>query len=352
MLPVARVLIIIALFLSWSAYANTAVQLEEKIKADPDNVSARVKLAEIRIEEKQFEKAAELLDAYTDLLSNAGFRALAFAYSNLKRYEDEVRVLTIISKKDEENFEWRMLLGSAYLKQAASLKKDEMEKNARLLTSGIQQLRMALKLSPKYRPAFDLLLRTLIEQKAHNEARELLMEGISSYGPRADLYKELCRLDSNDGFLVQAVNNCTESIKISPNYPDHQVYLIQALYDQKEEVKAEKQAISAAKKFPNSEFVQWAAGTMFFRKKNFPVAARYFKAAAKAKPGSGRAQFGLAQSLYEAGQHEEALEHFIAACKADRETVETFLSSGARLKQRGNTELGGKYTQAAYACKP
>jgi tetratricopeptide (TPR) repeat protein len=343
---------IIIFLLSFSAFAQqSAEQLEKKIKTDPDNVVARVKLAEIRIHEKNYAKAVELLDAYTDQLSHAGFRALAFGYSNLKRYEDEVRVLNIIAKKDEENHEWHMLLAHAYLKQAAPLGDKDFDKKSRLLTSGIQQLRMALKISPKYKPAYDLLLKTLIEQKAHNEARELLMEGIESFGPRADLYRELCRIDSNDGFLVQAVSNCTESIKISPNYPDHYVFLVQALYDQKEEVKAEKHATTAARKFPNSEFVQWAAGTMFFRKKNFPVSTRYFKAAVKAKPESGRAQFGLAQSLYEGGQHAEALEHFIKACKASHETVETFLSSGARLKQRGNPELGAKYTAAANSCR-
>lgn len=349
-LSVARA---VAVFLlSWPALAQDATVLEQKIKANPDNIVARVKLAEIRITEKNFAKATELLDAYTDQLPAAGFRALAFAYSSLKKFEDEVRVLSIIAKKEEENHEWHMLLAHAYLKQAAALDKKEMEKHARLLTAGIQQLRMVLKIQPKYKPAFDLLLKTFIEQKAHNEARELLIEGIQSFGKRPDLFRELCRLDSNDGFLVQAVSNCTESIKISPNYPDHYVFLIQALYDQKEEVKAEKQATAAAKKFPNSEFVQWAAGTMFFRKKNYPVSARYFKAAVKSKPDSGRAQFGLAQALFEAGQEQEALEHFIKACKADNDTVDTFLSSGARLKQRNNTELGTKYTQAAYACRP
>lgn len=343
--------------LSWSAgpcgsaFAQTVDQLEQKLKTDPDNISARVKLAEIRLQEKDYPKATELLNEYTDQLPGAGFRALAFAYSAQKKFEDEVRVLSIIAKKEEENYEWPMLLAHAYLKQAATMKKEEYEKQGRLMTSGIQQLRMALKLSPKYKPAYDLLLKTFIEQKAHNEARELLIEGIQNYGPRPDLYRELCRIDSNDGFLVQAVTNCTESIKISPRYPDHYVFLIQALYDQKEEVKAEKIAISAGKKFPSSEFVQWAAGTMFLRKKNYPVASRYFKAAVKAKPDSGRAQFGLARALFESGQEKEALEHFIKACKADHETVETFLSSGGRLKQKGNTELGSKYTQAAYSCR-
>lgn len=344
-------MIVLALFFSCYAHAQTAGTLESKIKSDPDNVGARVKLAEIRLAEKKFAEAADLLNAYTDQLGGGGFRTLAYAYSEQKKYEDEVRVLSIIAKREENNHEWPMLLAQAYLKQADSVPKGEFERQNRLMTSGIQQLRAALKISPSYKPAFDLLLKTFVAQRAHNEARELLTEGIQRFGRRPELYRELCRIDSNDGFLVQAIANCQESINISPNYPDHFVFLVQALYDQKEEVRAEKQITIAAKRFPQSEYVQWAAGTLFLRKKNYPVAARYFKAAVSATPQSGRSQFGLAQSLFEAGQEKEALEHFVLACKADHQTVERFLSSGARLKQRGDTELGGKYLQQANSCR-
>lgn len=329
--------------------APSVEQLEKQIQLDPDNIKVRTQLAEIHVAKGQFDKATELLNAYTDQLTAAGFRALAFSYSNLKKYEDEVRVLNIVASKDEENHEWHMLLGQAYLKQASAT--TDPTRNQLLITKSIQQLRMALKVQKKYKPAYDLLLKTFIQQKAHNEARELITEGINTFGPRPELYRELCRIDSNDGFLVQAVDNCTESIKISPRYPDHYVYLIQALHDQKEAVRAERNAISAAKKFPNSEFVQWAAGMMFFRKKNYPVAARYFQQAVKALPDSGRARYGLAQALYESGREKDALEHFIKACKLEPSSMDTFLSSGSRLKQGGNTELGNKYIQAANTCR-
>ncbi len=342
--------VVLAFIFSTMVWAQPNLsQLEAKIQADPDNVGARTQLAEIHIAHGRFAKAAELLDSYTDQLAASGFRALAFSYSNLKKYEDEVRVLNVIAAKEEENHEWHMLLGQAYLKQAGETK--DHVRNSMLVTKAIQHLRMVLKIQKKYKPAFDLLLKTFLQQKAHNEARELITEGINNFGRRPDLYRELCRIDSNDGFLVQAVENCTESIQISPKFPDHYVYLIQALYDQKEEIRAERNAISAAKKFPSSEFVQWAAGTMFLRKKNYPVATRYFQTAVKAMPDSGRAQFGLAQSLYESGREKEALDHFIKACKLEPSSIDTFLSSGSRLKQTGKTELGNKFVQAANTCR-
>lgn len=343
-----RVLISIFFSINTWAQGNSGL-LESRLKTDPDNVSVRTQLAEIYIAAHRYAEAAKLLDPYTDQLSGSGFRALAFAYSSLKKYEDEVRVLNIIAAKEEDNHEWHMLLAHAYLKQAGEIK--EPTRNSLLITKAIQQMRAVLRVQKKYKPAYDLLLKTLIQQKAHNEARELITEGINNFGPRPELYRELCRIDSNDGFLVQAVENCSESIKISPKYPDHYVYLIQALYDQKDEVRAERNAISAAKKFPNSEFVQWAAGMMFFRKKNFPVATRYFQAAVRAKADSGRAQYGLAQSLFESGREVEALDPFIKACKLEPQSLDTFLTSGSKLKQSGKADLGHKYMQFANTCR-
>src|SRR5262249_22244096 len=152
-----------------------------------------------------------------------------------------------------------------------------------------------------------------------------------------------------------AVSNCEESIKISTDYPDHYVFLVQALHDQKEDVRAEKTIVVAAHKFPNSEFVQWAAGTLFLRKKNYPVATRYFEAAAKANPGSGRAQFGLAQARFENGDPKGALDPFIRACKSDASTLETFLAATGRLKQQAgghaDTGIAAEYVKATNSCR-
>ena len=330
--------------------AQTAAQLEKRLATNPDNIKARVKLAELRLQEERFKDAVDLLNAYTDQLTPAGFRALAFAYSSLNDYANEVRVLNIIAGKEEENHEWHMLLAQAYLKQA-SVTSTDLEKHKSLLTSGIQKLRYVLRLQPKYKPAYDLLLKTLIQQREHNEAREVLIEGITKFGKRPDLLRELCRLDANDGFLPQAIANCSESIKVSPNYADHYVYLVQALHDQKEDVRAEKEIVKAGRKFPKSEFVQWAAGTMYLKRKNYPVATRYFQAAVKADPNSTRSAYGLAQALFESGQEVNALEYFIKTCKSETNSIETFLAAGGRLKMKGDTQLANKYISAANTCK-
>lgn len=322
--------------------------MESDLKKNPNRLSTRIRLANIYLKQKQYPKVIELLNAYTDQLPSPGFLALANAYSRKADYQNEVRVLTQLVEKESEDYQWRLLLGQALLKQA-STQKDLLSKD-KMGIAAVQQLRKAMQLEPNFKPAFDLLLNTLLHMKANNESRELLYEGISKFGERSELYRELCRLDANDGFLEQAVNNCRRGIKLAPNYPDNYVFLVQALTDQKEEQLAESDIVSAARKFKKSEFVQWAAGTLYFKKKIFPVAGRYFLAAVQADPKSGRSHFGLAQSQFEAGEEVKALDHFIKACHADHSTVDVFLAAGGRLKQKGNMELGNKYVSQANIC--
>ncbi|MGE4133450.1 MAG: tetratricopeptide repeat protein [Bdellovibrionales bacterium] len=323
----------------------------QKILADkPDNILARVQLAEIRLGEKKYGEVIELLNSYTDQLRGSGFRVLAFAYGSMGDHSNEVRVLKIVADKEPENFEWHLLLAQAHLKQAALISEPTESRNT--ITSAIQELRKVLKIKPGFKVAFDLLLKTFLEQKNHNEARELIAEGLDKFGGRPDLYRELCRLNAIDGFLPQALQACTQSIELSPNYPDHYVFLVQVLMDQKEAVSAEKKIVYAAKKFPKSEFVQWAAGKLFLKKQNYPVATRYFETAIRVKPDSSRGQIGLAEALYESGREAEALPHYEIACKADPSTADDFLTAGGRLKQGKNPSLGQKYMSAAYKCRP
>ncbi|NJL25845.1 MAG: tetratricopeptide repeat protein [Calothrix sp. SM1_5_4] len=341
-------ILVIAAALPASAQQQAA-HLEAQLAKEPDNLSVRLQTATLYAREGKHDKVIELLNPYTDQLDSNGFMLLASSYSTVKDHVNEVRVLTILSNGEEENFRWHMLLAQAFLKQAANTKADD--KKAQLLTSGIQRLRRVLQLNPMYKPGFDLLLNTLLSQKNNSEAREILLEGLAKFGKRPELLREICKLDANDGFLSQAVKYCRESISVSPDFPDHYVYLIQALNDQREDKAAEKTAVKAAKRFPNSEFVQWATGTLYFKKKNYPVASRYFQAAVKANPKEGRAQIGLAVSLYESGDADKALAHFIEACKFDISSVEKFLAAGAKLRQSGKQSLGEKYSRAANTCR-
>lgn len=329
--------------LAWAQ--NPPVDLEKMYQANPTNKGIRQALAEQMLVKGNNDRVIELLNSYTDQLSMPGYLSLAMAYSNKNDYFNEARVLGLLAAKDESNFRWPMLIAQANLKGAAI--ETNSERKLDLTTMGIQKLRATMQMQKGYKPAYDLLLTTLLFNKIHNEAREVIMEGIHRYGERPELFREICRLDSTDGFLDQAVDNCRAAIAAAPNYPDNYVYLAQSLFDQDQKEQAERNLISAAKRFPNSEFVQWGAGMLFFKKKNFAVASRYFGAAVKLAPGSGRAQFGLAQALYESGSEQASLEHFIKACQSDRTTSEVFLAAGGRLKQKSNYKLGEEFVRKA-----
>lgn len=340
---------LLAFIVGWPAAAQSIADMEASIKQKPDNVKIRESLANAYARDNKPDRVIALLNPYTDQLDSTGFLLLASSYSSIKDYPNEARVLGLLSARDNDNYKWHMLLGQAYLKHAAAMAPGTAAQAE--LTAGIKQLRQVLILEKKYKPAFDLLLNTFLQQKSNNEARELLTEGIEKFGRRPEFFRELCRLDSTDGFLVQAIKSCRTSIKLSPGYPDHYVYLAQTLHDQDKDVEAERDIVTAAKRFAKNEFVQWAAGTLFLRRKNYSVSARYFQAALAADPASARAHFGLAQALFESGSEAAAFEHFVAACKAGVGDIEIFFSAGSRLKQKGNSDLGNKYTRAANTCR-
>lgn len=348
-----RLISLAAGLLMLSAQAQTsptaAQQKELLLKKSPNSLRLREEVANAYALEKKPDKVIELLNPYTDQLDAGGFLLLASSYSSKKDFINEVRVLKILVDQNDENYKSHMVLGQAYLKLAQE--NPNAERYSEFVTSGVQQLRRVLQINKKYKPGFDLLLRTLLDQKDNNEARELLMEGLDKFGERPELYHELCRIDSIDGFVAQAIKNCRESIRVSPTFPDHYVFLVQSLTDQGEDQQAERAIVSAAKRFPKSEFVQWAAGVVYFRKKNYHVAARYYRAAVAADPNKARSHFGLAQSLFETDGEKEAFEHYKLACKGDASTRDAFLAAGGRLKLKKNMDLGSKYIQAASDCR-
>lgn len=324
--------------------------LRSQLQKRPDSIRLRIQIAKLEYEQDNYKEVIELLNSYTDQLPQEGTLLLANAYSSLEDFRNEVRILTILATKSEDDYRWSLLLAQAHLKLANTITNPEKQKE--MVTEAIQRLRQTVRAKPEFKPAFDQLLKVLLQQEANNEARELIIEGLRRFGKRAQWLQELCRLDAIDGYLEQASDHCRQSIKVSPKYPDHYVYLIQALYDMKDYTLAEKEASRAASRFPNSEFIQWAAGTIFLKRKNYPVATRYFTAAVKADPQSGRAGGGLAQSLFESDRAKEALPYFIRACNQDKSLADIFLASGAKLKNRGQIDLGNDYRREAYKCRP
>ena len=315
------------------------------------SMAERLRQAMHEYESSRYDAVVALLNPYSEELNNSSLMLLASAYSRQTKYGDEVRVLRTLVSKNESSFEAQMLLGQALLKQMTFSKGHEEEGKKKLGVQAIQAFRQCLKLNRGYRPAFEALLNALIDQHAPSDARELLTEGIEKFGHTAELMTELCRLDSSDGFVSQALKSCDEAIHLAPNHPDSYVYQAQSLFDGGDSQQAEHKLVTAAHRFPASEFVQWAAGTVFMKKKNYPVSARFFGEAVKADPNSSRAEFGYAQALYESGQESKALPFWAKACRLDPVTVtELFFTAGSKLRARGQDALAESYKETAFGC--
>ncbi|WP_342198110.1 hypothetical protein, partial [Shewanella algae] len=82
------------------------------------------------------------------------------SYSRLNKFSEEVRILKTWVSKAENNFQPRVLLGQALLKQA--LQEKEEDKVRKLQVEAIKSFRESLKLRPTFKPAFDELLNVTL----------------------------------------------------------------------------------------------------------------------------------------------------------------------------------------------
>jgi len=318
--------------------AESIPQLEAQLKSNPEQIKVREKLARAYLSANQFDKVISALTAYTEQISIPARFDLASAYRGKNDSLNEVRALKNISERDPTIFE-------AHYNIALAQMKLNNEADA------IEELRLAIGINPGFKPAHETLLKIFIKADNRYEARETLQDMIKRFGKRPELMNDLCRLLSIDGFNKQATAECQQAILTSPAYPDNYIYLAQSLKDAEQEGESEKTLLHAARKFPKSEFVQWATGQLYFRKQNFPVAKKYFTAANAADPKSARALQGLAESGIELGEYESALDQYERACKIDPYLKEAMLTAGSKLRHKKEENWGKKFSSKSYLCK-
>ncbi len=287
---------------------------------------------------QNYAKVIELLNPYSEQISLESQLILAGAYGRQKNYEHQVRILRMVVNRDPQNHLSHFILGDALLAQ-----KEEAE--------AIQSFRQAIRLNSNFKPAYDALLNIFVANDNRHEARLILDDLLKHFGQRPEILNDLCRLYAIDGFLTQAIDFCQIGITRSPQFPDNYVYLAQAHNDRDNTDEAERILRSAADRFPQSELAQWGAGDFFYHQKNYPVAARYFQAAVKSSPDSGRSHHGLAQSLIELAQAEKALEHFERACQLNAAHVSDIQAVSRRLRSQGDISLAQRYSALLSSCR-
>lgn len=306
------------------------------------------KRAETMYDQGKYQQAIDLLSKDAEKLSQKGYLTLAAAYSELKQFDNELRILNILSAKDPKNYQWHMLIGQAHLKKSRFTEDKDVKKAEE--TNAVQTFRSTIKANSKFKPAYDQLLEIFLEKKEHHEARELLMEALRAFGDRPQWLNKLCELQANDGFLAQAEETCRRAILKSPSYPNNYVFLSQSLVDQNEMEKAQAVARKSGEKFPKSEFAQWGAGKVYLLTKNYEAAVKFFGNAVHADESSVRAHLGLAEALFNSGDRSGALGHYKKACQLGAKEANTIHVRSAEARTKGEEALSQQYRALAEIC--
>lgn len=306
------------------------------------------KRAEGLFDQGKYQQAVDLLSKDAEKLSEKGYLILAAAYSELEQFDNELRILNILSTKDPKNYQWHMLIGQSHLKKSRFSKDKDIKRSEE--TNAIQVFRTTIKANPKFKPAYDHLLEIFLEKSEHHEARELLMQALRVFGDRPLWLNKLCELQANDGYLAQAEETCQRAIRISPAFPDNYVFLSQSLIDQNEMDRAQKTARMSGERFPKSEFAQWGAGKVYLLIKNYEAAIKFFGNAIHADEKSMRAHLGLAEALFESGDRVGALGHYKKACDLGAKKSQEIHVRSAEARMKGDEALSFKYRAVADLC--
>jgi len=322
-----------------AAEANI-LALEKKLVSRPEDVTTREALAKKYLAKKNYNKVIELLAPYSNEVSGDSIANLAQAYGETQDKLGEIRTLQIYVQREGKRFRPHHMLGMA-------LKRDKKFDEA------TTSLRKAIELAPGHRPSYEALLEIFIETKQNYESRTLLNDMVRQFGAKKEFAHTMCRLYAIDSFLKEALEACKSAVRLDSKFPDSHVYLAQTYYNQENSQAAERILKTAARQFPKSEFVQYAAGEFYLNEKNYPAAVRYLQVAVKINSSSLRGQLTLAQALFETRDHNRALVHFERACQLDKskETVTLLKNSAARLRQNGLMSLSEQFDRKAAVCQ-
>ena len=173
---------------------------------------------------------------------------------------------------------------------------------------------------------------------------------IRKFGEKPKWINELCRIYTEEAFLVESIATCQRAISLTPKKPENHAYLAQSYIDKEDVIAAEKVLKTATRQFKSSELVQRKAGQFYFAKEDYPAADRYFTQAVLSDKSSWQAQIGLAKSKFALGKYKEALSGYAKACKMERSTTQDFRTAAAHLRMARKYQLEAQYNAKLYSC--
>lgn len=289
----------------------------------------------------------EALKPSSDSLSRKGLLQLARAYGARKDWRNQIVSLEMLKNKSEKDYYALSLLGDAYAHRA-----DEGDPGAKAkdLESAAGLYREAIDANKEFQPAYEGLLKALEKIDDRFEARSVINDMIKKFGRKASYVSSLCRLYSVESFIAKAIETCKEAIELSPKTAENYVYLGLSYREKENLPEAERALYGAAKRFPSSEFAQWAAGDLAHERKNFTAAYQYFIKGTAADALAPRSWLGAGKAALEDGRPKEAFEAYLRACELDRRTLSDYRKAAGLMRQRKLMDWSAKFEAAETQC--
>ena len=291
-------------------------------------------------------KAINLLESLDDI-SPRSLLILAQAYENTGDYENQIRILRQLVKKNKKNSIYLLELAKGlrklYFKTGLFQYREEV----------LETINQVYALPKKYHEKAHLEMMNLLKYKEDSEETnyailKLLQTLIREFGIKRAYIKDICKYFYINKFYNQSLSGCKKAIKYDPKEPSNYIYYALSMEKQEDIEQGLKLAV---KKFPKSSFAQIQAGHYFLEQKEYKAARPYFKNSAKIEPNSAQVQLGLAQSLFHSGKEKESYTHFFKACMLDKpQMLWAFKQAKSILNQKSKFKLASSFERGITKC--
>ncbi len=365
-----------------SAHAVESVPvLAEALRADPDNRWVLTLLSELLDRQETFAAVAPM--AQERLMSPLPPphdrrlpASLALALARNDRAQEAVELLTPLVEKMPDSAEFHFALGASQLE-------------ARMPVEGMAELRRAVELDPKHRPARILLGDTLFSQAmlrsdsagaqqgfesavehfraALKSAADLPppphIEGAAEHEPRAlplvapgvsvsQLRVKLAVALERLGQASDALAELRQAVDLDPDLYEARMELAGLLLDTKTTSEAETHYREAARIGPENPEAHYNLGGLYLRTNRPEIAVEHFREAVRLKPDHGPAIINLGISLFRTGKNDEAKAMFERAIEIPTSAAEACHSLGIALSKEGKTAEAIAVFERAVAVDP
>ncbi len=301
-------------------------------------IDAKIEQAQRLYDAKKYKEAIDLLKPYNDRLPRAGLLLMARSYSATNDSLSEIRMLELCLAKNPKDYVVKTVFGQTLIR----IKRVE---------DGIVAFQEARQLNPRYRPAYDALIKELENKGERYEARNVVNDMIKTFGPQGAFLTTLCRLYALDSYHEKSVEICDQAIKKDASVPENHMYLGLAMKEREDLEGANRVLSLAIKRFPKSEPVQFAMGDLHMAKKDFVRAYKFFKSAAQGDQKSVRAWLGYGNAAIEIQKNDEALKAYLAACKLDRQQTKDFRLALGKIRVRKDGDWQSRFESGINQCQ-